>query len=132
MSTTVLSTSITVGWNAVVCIERNGVINNYIVRFGPEGGVQSESTVQSGGLDVAGTYNASGLTPFTNYSFEVAGMNSADTGPFTATLFVVTDEDGEFVTIQSVRYIDTYVCKLTFTQSLAQLTLCSHPLSRHQ
>ena len=114
-----------------MCIERNGVIVNYIVRFGPEGGVQSQSTVQSGGIGVAGTYNASGLTPFTNYSFEVAAVNSADTGPFTAALLVVTDEDGEFVTIQSVRYL-VYVCKLTFTQSLARLTLCSHPLSRHQ
>ena len=77
MSTTVLSTSITVGWNTVVCIERNGVIGNYIVRFGPEGGVQNERTVQSGGNDEAGTYNASGLTPFTSYSFEVAAVNSA-------------------------------------------------------
>ena len=79
----------------MACIERNGVIDNYIVRFGPEGGVQSESTVQSGGIDVAGTYNASGLTPFTSYSFEVAAMNSADTGPFTAALFAMTDEDGK-------------------------------------
>ena len=94
VSTTVLSISITAGWNTVECIERNGEIANYIVRFGPEGGVQSESTVQSGGIDVAGTYNASGLTPFTNYSFEVAAVNSAGTGPFTATLFVVTEEDG--------------------------------------
>ena len=93
--------------------------------------MQSESTVQSGGNNEAGTYNASGLTPFTSYSFEVAAMNSVDTGPFTAALLVVTDEDGEFVTIQSMRYV-VYVCKLTFTQSLARLTLCSHPLSRHQ
>ena len=78
----------------MVCIERNGVIDNYIVRFGPEGGVRSESIVQSGGFDVAGTYNASGLTPFTNYSFEVAAMNSAGTGPFTAPLTVETKEDG--------------------------------------
>ena len=91
LSTTVLSTSITVGWYPVECIERNGVIGNYTVRFGPEGGVQSESTVQSGGIDVAGTYNASGLIPFTRYSFEVAAVNSAGTGPFTATLTVETD-----------------------------------------
>ena len=70
------------------------MIDNYIVRFGPEDGVQSESTVQSGGIGVAGTYNASGLTPFTSYSFEVAAVNSAGTGPFTAPLTVETKEDG--------------------------------------
>ena len=76
-------------------MERNGVIGNYIVRFGPERGVQSESTVQSGGIGVAGTYTASGLTPFTRYSFEVAAVNSAGTGPFTGTLSIQTDEDGK-------------------------------------
>ena len=94
VSTTVLSTSITVGWNTVACIERNGVIENYIVRFGPESGMQNESTVQSGRIGVVGTYNASGLTPFTRYSFEVAAVNSAGTGPFTATLTVDTPEYG--------------------------------------
>ena len=122
MSTTVLSTSITVGWNTVECIERNGVIDNYIVRFGPEGGVQSDSTVQSGGIDVAGTYNASGLTPFTNYSFEVAAVNSVDTGPFTATLIIQTDEDGEHLyermTIAMFETTDAY-----FQQALSLLTL---------
>ena len=91
MSTTVLSASITVEWNTVECIERNGVIDNYTVRFGPEGGVQSENTVQSGGIGVAGTYTASGLTPFTRYSFEVAAVNSAGTGPFTTTLTLTTN-----------------------------------------
>ena len=76
-------------------MERNGVINNYTVRFGPEGGLQSESTVQSGGIGVAGIYTAStGLTPFTRYSFKVAAVNSAGTGPFTATLTLETEEDG--------------------------------------
>ena len=90
MKTTVLSTSITVGWDPVECIERNGVIHNYTLQFGPECGLQSESTVQSRGIAVAGIYNASGLTPFTRYSFEVAAVNSAGTGPFTATLIVET------------------------------------------
>ena len=94
-STTVLSTSITVGWNPVECIERNGIIDNYTVRFGPEGGVQNESTVQSGGIGVPGTYNASGLTPFTNYSFEVAAVNSAGTGPFNPQIIVETAEAGK-------------------------------------
>ena len=86
MSTTVLSTSITVGWDPVECIERNGVIDNYIVRFGPEGGMQqSEQTVGS-----TRTHSVSGLSPSTRYSFSVAAMNSVDTGPFTVTLIVET------------------------------------------
>ena len=59
------------------------MIDSYIVRFGPEGGVQNENTVQSGGVGVPRTFTASGLAPFTRYSFDVAGVNSAGTGPFT-------------------------------------------------
>ena len=40
-------------------------------------------------------YTASGLTPFTSYSFEVAANNSAGTGPFTAPLIVMTDGNRE-------------------------------------
>ena len=79
VSTTVLSTSITVGWNTVECIERNGVIDNYIVRFEPEGRVQSNQTV-----DTTRTHSVSGLSPSTRYSFSVAAVNSVGTGPFTA------------------------------------------------
>ena len=85
VSITVLSTSITVGWNAVACIERNGVIDNYIVWFGVEGGVQSNLTV-----DTTRTHSISGLSPSTRYSVSVAAMNSVGTGPFTATLIVET------------------------------------------
>ena len=90
MSTAVLSTSITVGWDPVVCIERNGVIDNYIVRFGPEGGVQSEQTVGT-----TRSHSVSGLNPSTRYSVSVAAVNSAGTGPFTATLTVMTNGNGE-------------------------------------
>ena len=90
VNTTVLSTSITVGWNPVVCIERNGEIDNYTVWFGPEGGVQSESTVQSGGIDVNGTHTASGLNVSSSYNFSVAAVNSAGIGPFTPPLIVET------------------------------------------
>ena len=85
VSTTVLSTSITVGWDPVECIERNGEIVNYTVRFGPEGGVQNEQTVGT-----TRTHSVSGLSPSTRYSFSVAAVNSVGAGPFTATLIVET------------------------------------------
>ena len=40
------------------------------------------------------TFTASGLTPCTNYTFRVAGVNSIDTGPYTNTITIQTDEDG--------------------------------------
>ena len=85
VSTTVLSTSITVGWDPVECIERNGEIINYIVRFGPEGGVQSNYQT----VDTTRTDSFSGLSPSTRYSFSVAAVNSAGAGPFTATPLIV-------------------------------------------
>ena len=92
MSTTVLSTSITVGWDPVECIEQNGVIDNYIVRFGPEGGVQNEQTIGT-----TRTLSVSGLSPSTKYSFTVAAVNSAGTGPFT-TPPIIMETSGIVVT----------------------------------
>ena len=41
------------------------------------------------------TFTASGLTPHTNYTFRVAGVNSNGTGPYTNTLTIQTDEEGK-------------------------------------
>ena len=109
MSTTVLSTSITVEWDTVECIERNGVIDNYIVRFEPEGGGQSEETV-----DTTRTHSASGLSPSTSYSFSVAAVNSVGTGPFTAPLIVETS--GIVVTFKTSLHHYLHVCFYWFLQ----------------
>ena len=64
---------------------------SYLVIYGPENGTKIESTVASRGIDISGVFTARGLTPLTSYSFEVAAVNSAGTGPFTAPLVVGTD-----------------------------------------
>ena len=85
------SRSVSVSWSTIECIEQNGEITNYIVAFQEQGG-----TVIPGEVNVMDrTFTASGLTPYTNYTFRVAGVNSADTGPFTSTFIVQTDEDGK-------------------------------------
>ena len=38
------------------------------------------------------TLTASGLTPHTNYTFRVAGVNSAGTGPFTDIILTTAEE----------------------------------------
>ena len=85
-----------VTWNAIECIDQNGIITNYMVQF----------QEQDGGASVAGgvvnvndrTYTVSGLTPATPYTFRVAGVTSSGTGPFSPGR-VVTTMDGRKLTI---------------------------------
>ncbi len=86
------SRSISVTWQSIECIERNGVITGYEVEFQRVGG-----TAITDGEVVGQTFTASGLRPFTNYTFRVRGVNSAGRGPFTNTITICTDEDGKFV-----------------------------------
>ena len=78
-------------WDAIDCIERNGVITGYEVEFQRVDGIATTD-----GEVVGQTFTASGLQPFTNYTFQVAGVNSEGWGPFTDTIVIQTNEDGEY------------------------------------
>ena len=84
MSPTVSSKSITVNWNEIPCIQRNGMIIRYEVEFGPsrEGTISGRS------------FTANGLTPFTNYTFKVRGVNSVGSGPYSNLTIITTAEEG--------------------------------------
>ncbi len=43
------------------------------------------------------TFTANGLTPFTNYIFRVAGVNSVNTGIYSDTITIITPEDSKHV-----------------------------------
>jgi hypothetical protein len=79
-----------VTWDAIECIERNGIITGYAVELNgttvPEEVVQGEN------------FTTSGLTPARSYTFRVAGINTNGTGPFTNATVVSTDEDSMFIT----------------------------------
>ena len=79
---------ISASWAAIECIEHNGNITGYTVEFQEQGGVRIPGEV------VGQTFTASGLTPYTNYTFRVAGNNINGTGPFTNTSAILTNEDG--------------------------------------
>ena len=85
LSTT--SRSVSVSWTQIRCIERNGLITNYTVEFQEVGGALIPGVV------VNRTFTASGLTPYTNYTFRVAGVNDAGTGSFTDVTSVMTEEE---------------------------------------
>ena len=72
------------------CIHRNGDITGYSVRYGVQGSTQTESV--SGGATTEATI--SGLEPATNYSIEVAAVNSADTGVYSDPQSVMTLMEG--------------------------------------
>ena len=73
------------------------MITNYTVEFQEQGGAMVPGEVNV----INRTFTASGLTPHTNYTFRVAGVNINGPGPFTHDILITTAEDsrhGCFVT----------------------------------
>ena len=70
------------------CIHHNGDIIGYSVRYGIQGSVNKQVVDIMGRATTETTIN--GLNATTNYSIEVAAVNSAGTGKFSATVFAVT------------------------------------------
>ena len=84
----VTSSSITVQWGAVDCIHRNGDITGYSVRYGVQGSGSTQTVNVSGGG--ATMRLISGLTASTQYSIEVAAVNSAGTGVYSDVIMQLT------------------------------------------
>ena len=83
-------TVVFVSWKRADCIDRNSEISRYTVRYGPVGGTAVNTSVPGTNHR---TYIAIGLTPSTNYSIEVAAVNSdGGVGPFSSPIFVRTPD----------------------------------------
>ena len=74
-------------WTQISCIERNGPITSYTVEF------QEVRGALIPGVVVNRTFTASGLTPYTNYTFRVAEVNDNGTGLFSNVTSILTEED---------------------------------------
>ena len=74
------ATTITLTWDEINCVDRNGVITGYMVHYG--------ITTFNTSLNVTGTsasdrtFTASGLVPLTTYMFRIAAVNSDGVGPY--------------------------------------------------
>ena len=99
MATVQSSTSILVQWDGLSpCTEVNGEIVQYTVRYQPLPSGAVESVQVPGVWNVGGEVTLSGLTPFTEYSIEVAAVNSqGDVGVFSEPVTEETVEDSEAI-----------------------------------
>ena len=90
MMSSVTSSSITVQWGHVRCIDHNSEITGYTVRYGQTGSPTTIMESVSGTSDSDRIFTASGLIPRTSYTFEVAAVSSEGTGPFSTGITVET------------------------------------------
>ena len=97
---TVIPNSITVHWEEVDCLDRNGAITGYVARALSNG--REEGTASVGGDDREATI--SGLTPSTQYIVQVAAVNSAGTGPYSPIALYGTEGIAQGYTIQESQY----------------------------
>ena len=96
-------------WTQIRCIERNGPITSYTVEFQEVGGALIPGVV------VNRTFTASGLTPYTNYTFRVAGVNEAGTGPFINVTSILTEEESNsYSHISIVSYNIDFIAIIIF------------------
>ena len=84
----VSSTAITVQWEMVPCIHRNGDITGYSVQYTEGGSIQ---TVSVTGGDATMT-TIEGLRPATTYSIVMAAVNDAGTGDYSDPMIIQTPE----------------------------------------
>ena len=85
--TEVTSSTITVEWGEVACMEHNGEITGYSVRYGVQG--QSTQTMSVSGGDTTMT-TIRNLMLSTTYSIEVAAVNDIDIGQYSESFTIKT------------------------------------------
>ena len=72
-------TEVSLRWREVACVQQNGPITGYVVRYYATHGA-SRDVLQK--LIVTTSDIISGLTPNIEYAFQVAAINANGTGPF--------------------------------------------------
>ena len=78
-------------WETVPCPDPKSPITGYRLRY--SNGTSIVNTTEEGSRQ----HVLTGLTPFTNYSVQVAAVNDGGTGPYSTPLTVETLQDGECI-----------------------------------
>ena len=87
--TEVTYSRVTVQWGPVDCVHRNGDITGYSLRYGVKGSSNTQTVNVSGDYTTENTIH--GLVYATIYSIEVAAVNSAGIGVFSASIIFATE-----------------------------------------
>ncbi len=94
IATTIRSTNITLTWTEIECLDRNGVITSYTIQYGEGNTRDMTINTQSN----ATTHLITGLKPFTQHTFNVAGINSVGIGPFSGPSEIIrTSEESNLI-----------------------------------
>jgi hypothetical protein len=98
-------TSITISWDEVQCIDRNGDITGYIIEYNGNSTTTMASTTQ---------FTASQLFPNSTYTFQIAAMSSNETGPFNIITGSTSKPQGSTkLIIDSVRILNIFRSQFT-------------------
>ena len=97
----VAATSVTITWNPPPLDEINGMIRSYVVTYFPTS--NSLALIKESVLGSVTSFNASGLDPFTNYTFEVVAVTVGPGPP--DSIVIQTAEAGE----SFYQYIQSYI-----------------------
>ena len=80
------SSTISLQWDEVPCLDRNSEITSYTIRYVPV-----DQTTPMTVSSIGRMADLTGLDPFTNYSIAVAAVNSGDeTGSFSTSIIAHT------------------------------------------
>ena len=94
-SHTVASTSISLTWKNIDCIQRNGVLTGFDIKYYRQVDGALATTIV-GGSDTT-SYTVGDLFPYSEYWFHIAAVNSEGLGPYNAFIGPIrTNEYGGF------------------------------------
>ena len=105
-------TSISIQWNEVDCVERNGVITSYRVRYGLSSSTSKETATVSGNEAGNRMFSTNRLLIRTSYSFEVAAVNGNGIGVYSTAVTGTTAVPAGAFNHSNNLSMYSYVCVL--------------------
>ena len=90
--------SLNISWEPPPEIDQNGPITDYVIRYSRVGSnVTMDETVTSRNI-----YTITELSPFVNYSVEIAAVNVNGTGPFSDPIVELSGREGREIYVAAI------------------------------